>query len=155
LTIEKKKVQTVGLVYSPFVAGGSAGTINAADVHVFADDVTVIGIILEAFIYSNDVEYDSGKLELTADVGPVGQVTMDGHMAGVRACVEGRSVTVGVGTTEVLQDNGLQRVYFVYPEGYGIDYDRNTGIYLNCGINNSMSNDHRMQASAIIMYVER
>lgn len=143
-------------VRSIYLAGGAIGIIagatedkNAAGIHLWDEDVTVIGVAVtcEALITDAAMNADA-DLEHIAEVSRAA----DRGIAGGIAKVEARS-----GWTAAIVTGGeaTKTIVVMFPAGYGVDFDDGESIYMNHYVNNGSTVTLNFYENATVYYVER
>lgn len=154
MTAVNKRIKTVYKAYKQTLAAGDGGPANACNLFVPQEDITLIGFQISSLLYFL-AELDSGYINIWTEVSRIGVGEQDGSLGKVRQRIEGRSVTVGIGSTEVVVGKTTEEKLFWFPPGYGIDFNEGEPIYLNMYGWNDMANDHDMGGDMTLYYVER
>lgn len=149
-----KQVRTMYQKVGATIGAGLSESHPAADFFFIQDDITVIGVTLNVEL-NPLAELDSGILEIIADVSRAASMSMPGAIVELQSYIAGRSVTVGIGTSEVCIGDPISEIHVMFPPGYGIDMNDGEYLYLNYFIANGMANDHSGYIRATVYYVER
>lgn len=155
MTVEAKKIKTAWLSFGAAALAGEGETVNAADIWLPLDKVTIIGVLGRVSVTDDADGWDSGNVSVKLDVSRVAQYGADGSLLEVAANVICREATVGINANQTVIGDPQEHTLLMFPEGYGIDIDDNVPIYINIDWVNRMANNHRVSVAALIYYVER
>lgn len=155
MTIVAKRIKTEFLTYGDTIPAAGDEDILAADSHTWLENVTVIGVLLRTTLMDGAAGWDSGRFSILADVSRSGRVNQPGSIVSFCNHLICREAVVGAGTTETMVGKPEERQLVMFPEGYGIDMDEDSTIYLHSFGHNDMANAHNISIGALIFYVER
>lgn len=155
MTVVAKRIKTATLNYSAEIAATGDVDLNAADEHVWLEDVTVVGVLLRTTLRDGDFGWDSGRFTILAEVSRIAKMQQAGTIVAYCNHLICREATVGINANQTMVGNPEERQLVMFTEGYGIDMDEGTALYLNQSVHNGMANIHYTSAFAIIYYVER
>ena len=155
MTVVAKRIKTVFMSYGAAIAAASDVDLNAADTHTWQEDVTVIGVLLRTTLLDDGTGWDSGRLTILAEISRVAKIQDPGTIIAFCNHLICREATVGINATQTMVGKPEERQMLMFPEGYGIDMDQDSSLYINTSQKNEMANVHRFSIGACIYYVER
>lgn len=151
----KNEIKTKYIYGELNIAAAYDEIINADNSWIPQDNVRVIGFDFATEVTKQAAEYDSGFLVVHAEVSKIAQWHADGCILEQFSRMEGASVTVAAGVSEVMTGNHYDNKNVVFPFGYFIDLDEGEPLYVNVFRKNTMANTHGTWWGLIIYYVEK
>jgi len=119
------------------------------------DDIKVVGIELWVETMKQAAEYDSGFLVIHSEISKIAKWHGEGTLLTACARIEGASVTVAAGSSEVLAGMTWENKHIFFPDSKFVDLDEGEPLYLNVFWKNTMANTHGVCTGGIIYYIEK